>query len=134
MIFYSRTSKLIARNLRNNMTPWERKLWYRFLSKYPIRFLRQKPLGRYIADFYCHKAKLVIELDGSGHYTDMQKKYDNIRTKFLESAGLMVLRFSNYDIDKNLYGVCTKIDLVVKERMKSNGMGENPQSLRDSPF
>ena len=54
----------LARNLRNNVTPQERKLWYLFLSKFPLRFHRQKTIGPYIVDFYCHKAKLVIEIDG----------------------------------------------------------------------
>ena len=118
MIEYSRKLKPTAQKLRREMTPWERKLWYLFLKKYNVPFARQKTLGRYIVDFYCFSAKLVIELDGSGHYKPEQKEYDNIRTQFLESAGLMVLRFSNYDVDKSFYEVCTKIDEVVKIRIK----------------
>ena len=105
-----------ARQLRKNMTPWERKLWYCFLKDYPTRFQRQKCIDRYIADFYCFRAKLVIELDGGGHYNPESEKKDAERTKVLESYGLKVIRFCNTDIDKNFYGVCTVIDKEVKQR------------------
>ena len=65
---YNRENIPLAKALRKNMTPWERKLWYQFLRSYPVRFQRQKAIGNYIADFYCAKAGLVIELDGSQHY------------------------------------------------------------------
>ena len=106
-----------AKQLRKDMTPWERKLWYCFLKDYPIRFQRQKCIDNYIVDFYCFKAKLVIELDGGGHYEPIQKQKDDERTKVLESYGLKVLRFCNLDIDKNFYGVCTVIDCEVKQRI-----------------
>ena len=106
-----------ARELRKNMTPWERKLWYCFLKDYPIRFQRQKCIDHYIADFYCFQAKLVIELDGGGHYDPLAEKYDNIRTSIIEKCGLQVIRFCNTDIDKNFYGVCTVIDDTVKKRI-----------------
>ncbi len=96
------------------MTPWERKLWYRFLRTYPVRFQRQKCIDNYIVDFYCFRAKLVIELDGSGHFFPEKEEKDRQRTKVLESYGLKVLRFCNTDIDKNFYGVCTVIDSEVK--------------------
>ena len=103
-----------AKSMRKNMTPWERKLWYCFLRDYPIRFQRQKCIDNYIVDFYCFQAKLVIELDGGGHYYPEQIKKDEERTRILESYGLTVLRFCNIDIDKNFYGVCTVIDNEVK--------------------
>ena len=106
-----------ARQLRKEMTPWERKLWYCFLKDYPVRFQRQKCIDNFIADFYCFKAKLVIELDGGGHYEPEQQKLDAFRTKIIESYGLKVIRFCNLDIDKNFYGVCTVIDNEVKRRM-----------------
>ena len=106
-----------ARVLRKNMTPWERKLWYCFLKDYPVRFQRQKCIDAFIADFYCFKAKLVIELDGGGHYYEDSKKKDDFRTKIIENYGLKVIRFCNLDIDNNFYGVCTVIDKEVKERM-----------------
>jgi very-short-patch-repair endonuclease len=101
------------------MTPWETKLWYRFLSPYRPRFQRQKAIGNYIADFYCAKARLVIELDGGGHYFPEQQQRDAIRTKELESMGLSVLRICNTDVDRNFYGVCQAIDEAVKKRLGS---------------
>ena len=96
------------------MTPWERKLWYGFLRNYSVRFQRQKAIGNYIADFYCAKARLIIELDGGGHYTDKQANSDEIRTKALETMNLTVVRICNLDIDRNFDGVCEYIDLTVK--------------------
>lgn len=104
-----------AKSLRKNMTPWERRLWYAFLSDYPVRFQRQKAIGNYIADFYCAKAGLVLELDGGGHYTAEQEAKDELRTGELEAMGLTVLRICNLEIDRNFAGVCETIDLAVKE-------------------
>ena len=72
-----------ARKLRKNMTKEERHLWYDFLKNYPVRFLRQKVIDTYIADFYCHRARLIIELDGSQHYSETGLLKDKIRTEFL---------------------------------------------------
>ena len=117
MIHYDHTNVKNARNLRKEMTPWERKLWYCFLKEYPVRFQKQKCIDNFIVDFYCFRAKLVIELDGSGHYEEKIQKYDEHRTEILNSYGLKVLRFCNLDIDKNFYGVCTVIDEEVKKSM-----------------
>ncbi len=106
-----------AKALRQNMTPWERKLWYCFLKDYPVRFQRQKCIGPFIADFYCYKAKLVIELDGGGHYNPESQQNDEHRTEVLKQYGLKVIRFCNLDIDKNFYSVCTVIDNEVKGRL-----------------
>ena len=106
-----------ARALRKNGTKQEMQLWYDFLGKYPLRFQRQKVIGSYIVDFYCHKAKLVIELDGSQHYEGNAKRYDAIRTEYLESLGLYVLRFLNSDVDCHFEGVCGRIDKTIKERI-----------------
>ena len=114
---HNKQNEIYARQLRKNMTPWERKLWYLFLKDYPIRFQRQKCIDHYIVDFYCYKAKIVIELDGGGHYDPEAEAYDQCRTKVLEKNGLHVLRFCNTDIDKNFYGVCTVIDEEVKKRV-----------------
>ena len=111
---YNTANIPLAKTLRNNMTPWERKLWYEFLRNYPIRFQRQKAIGNYIVDFYCAKVGLVIELDGGGHYTDEQVQKDNLRTKDLERMKLTVIRICNLDIDRNFRGVCEYIDLTVK--------------------
>ena len=114
---HNRENEKLARQLRKEMTPWERKLWYCFLKDYPVRFQRQKCIDNYIADFYCFQAKLVIELDGGGHYNPESAWKDVQRTKILENYGLKVIRFCNTDIDKNFYGVCTVIDMEVKQRM-----------------
>ncbi|MBQ7897068.1 MAG: endonuclease domain-containing protein [Clostridia bacterium] len=103
-----------ARNLRKNMTKEERKLWYEFLRNYPVKFTRQKVLGKYIADFYCAKANLVIELDGSQHYADSNVISDKRRTEYLEQYGITVIRLTNTDILKRFEGVCTFIDEMVK--------------------
>ena len=110
------------------MTPWERKLWYEFLRNYPVRFQRQKAIGNYIADFYCAKARLVIELDGSGHFTPEQAEKDKIRTKELESMNLRVLRFLNRDVDTNFYGVCEYINSVVKQSLPQSAKLTAPSS------
>ena len=111
---YNKANIPLAKDLRKNMTPWERKLWYDFLKGYHLRFQRQKVIGNYIADFYCAKAKLILELDGGGHYTPEQSQKDHLRTNELESMGLTVLRICNSDIDCNFNGVCEYIDLSVK--------------------
>ena len=85
MIEYNKGNIPLAKVLRKNMTPWERELWYKFLRSYPVRFQRQKAIGNYIADFYCAKARLVIELDGGGHYEYEQMQKDNERTRVLQS-------------------------------------------------
>ena len=115
---HNKNNKPLAKALRKNMTPWERKLWYCFLKEYPVRFQRQKCIDNYIVDFYCFKAKLVVELDGSGHYDPAAEEADRKRTQALESYGLTVLRFCNLDVDNNFYGVCTVIDEVVQKRCK----------------
>ena len=108
------------------MTFPERELWYHFLKDHPLRFRRQAPLGNYIADFYCAKAKLVIELDGDYHGIEQQMADDEQRTRDLEQMGLIVLRFQNRDVVKNFYGVTLEIDRVAKERL-AQGMA-TPQS------
>ena len=111
---YNKSNIPLARTLRKNMTPWERKLWYQFLRSYPVRFQRQKAIGEYIVNFYCAKARLVLELDGGGHYTAEQAEKDKIRTNELERMNLKVIRICNLDIDRNFNGVCEYIDLYVK--------------------
>ena len=105
-----------AQNLRKNMTKEEAHLWYQFLCRYPLRFRRQYVIGNYIVDFYCHQAKLVVELDGSQHYTPEKMEYDQKRTAYLESLGLKVIRFSNLDIMQNFRSVCEVIFQTAKVR------------------
>ncbi len=125
---YNKANIPLAKTLRKNMTPWERKLWYEFLKYYPIRFQRQKAIGNFIADFYCAKARLVVELDGGGHYTAQQMEKDNVRTKELESMNLTVLRICNLDIDRNFSGVCEYIDLAVKISLPQSATLTAPSS------
>ena len=100
---------VFSKKLRKEMTKEERRLWYDFLKSLPVTVNRQKVLGSYIVDFYCAQAKLVIELDGSQHYDDEGRSSDQTRDQYLQSLGLTVLRFSNYDVAKNFSGVCTEI-------------------------
>jgi very-short-patch-repair endonuclease len=106
-----------ARELRREMTPHERKLWYMFLRTYPVKFYKQRIISSFIADFYCHAAKLVIELDGVQHTTEEGRAYDAERTKILEKYGIEVLRFSNHSIDTDFPRVCSIIDAAVKRRL-----------------
>ena len=107
----------LAKELRKNMTKEEKHLWYDYLREYPIRFIRQKVIGKYIVDFYCAKAKLVIELDGSQHYDDKGIEKDALRTVFLEKYELKVIRISNLDINKNFEEVCMFIDNEVMQSL-----------------
>ena len=107
----------VAKKLRKNMTKEERRLWYDFLRGYPVRFLRQKVIGDYVVDFYCASAKLVVELDGSQHYEADGAAKDKVRTEFLQTFDLRVLRFGNHDVLQNFEGVCTAIDKAVQEAL-----------------
>ena len=107
-----------ARRLRREMTPHERMLWYLFLRKYPVKIYKQRIIGKFIVDFYCASARLVIELDGSQHYESQQLSYDSERSKFLTSLGLEVLRFSNREIDRDFQGVCEQINLSIQNRLQ----------------
>ena len=99
-----------ARKLRKDMTKEERHLWYDFLGSYPVRFSRQKVLGKYIVDFYSAEAKLVIELNGAQHFEKENMARDAERTAFLEGYGLRVLRIPNNEVNRNFTGVCEYID------------------------
>ena len=106
----------LSQTLRRNMTKEERLLWNCFLKKYPLQFRRQYVIGNYIADFYCHKAGLVVELDGSGHYEQETIQKDLERTQYLESLGLLVLRFTNLEVTRQFQCVCDVIDTQAKKR------------------
>jgi len=106
-----------AKQLRKEMTKEERHLWYDYLRNYPVRFSRQKVLGKYVADFYSAEAKLVIELDGSQHYDDCVVEKDAERTAFLESYGLKVIRIPNNEVNRNFRNVCDYIDTVVGQSL-----------------
>ena len=114
-----------ARYLRKNMTKEERKLWYEFLCDYPIKFTRQKIVEKYILDFYCSKAKLAIELDGSQHYTPEAKDYDCVRTEFLMKHGITVIRLLNRDVNNNFSGVCKYISNIITKKLEGTDNYEN---------
>ena len=105
-----------ARELRREMTAEERHLWFDFLRTYPVKIKKQKPIGNYIVDFFCESARLIIELDGSQHYEDTGKQYDAERTRYLESFGLMVVRFSNLEINREFRAVCEYLDDLIQKR------------------
>ena len=107
----------LAKQLRKEMTKEEHHLWFDFLRTHPIRFSRQKVLGKYIADFYSAESRLVIELDGSQHYDLGNMKKDWERTAFLENYGLTVIRIPNNEINRNFRGVCDHIDAAVKQSL-----------------
>lgn len=106
-----------AKELRTNATETEDRLWYDFLRIYPVRFQRQKVIDGYIADFYCHRAKLVIELDGGQHYSEIGMEYDALRTRILNAYSLEVIRFSNSEVKQNFDGVCNFIDRKVQGKL-----------------
>lgn len=106
-----------VRRLRREMTPHERKLWYLFLRKYPVKIYKQRIIGRFIVDFYCAAARLVVELDGPQHYEPQGLAYDAERAQFLSALGLEVLRFSNREIDRDFRGVCEQIDITIQNRL-----------------
>ena len=117
---HNKTIIPLAKNLRKNMTKEERHLWYDFLRDYPIKFSRQKVLGKYIVDFYSAKAKIIIELDGSQHYDKEGIAKDSERTAYLEEYGLKVLRIPNNQVNQNFRGVCEYIENEVKQSLGTN--------------
>ena len=112
-------AKLIpfAKYLRKNMTQEERKLWYQFLRTYPIRSQRQKTICNYICDFYCAKARLIIEVDGPNHDLPEHQYHDQQRTAILNKHGLTILRYTNQEIDLHFGRVCQSIDYAIKKRL-----------------
>ena len=125
---YNRENIANAKELRKNMTPWERKLWYDYLRYYPVRFQRQKAIGDYIVDFYCAKARLVVELDGGGHYEPQKEREDALRTAQLEKMNLKIVRICNLDIDRNFAGVCQHIDMAVQKSLPQSASLTAPSS------
>jgi very-short-patch-repair endonuclease len=99
-----------ARELRKNMTSAEKKLWYDYLRSFQFRVLRQRPIAFFIVDFYCAALKLVIEVDGDSHFTEVGIAYDTERTAILEGYGLNVIRFTNNEVLHNFEAVCEFIE------------------------
>ena len=123
-IRYDSKLKAVSQELRRNMTKQEKHLWYDFLRTYPAQFRRQKQFGPFIVDFYCAAANLVVEVDGAPHFTDQGKAYDQERTWYLESLGLIVIRFTNSNIEERFDEVCGEIDRVVHVRLCDRETGD----------
>lgn len=114
----------VARELRRKMTPQEKKLWYDFLRKYPVKFYKQRIIESFIVDFYCADARLVIELDGSQHYTEQGMQYDMERSAVFEQYGVQVLRFRNQDVSAHFEMVCEQIHEAVVKRLEELERGK----------
>ena len=106
-----------ARELRRNMTPQEKKLWYQFLRTYPIKIYKQRIIESFIADFYCASANLVIEIDGSQHFTSQGKAYDEERSRIMQQYHIKTIRFTNSDIDQRFKEVCEAIHQEIQSRI-----------------
>lgn len=121
-IYYN--SKLIsrARNMRKEMTPAEKHLWFNCLLNTPYKFRKQRPIGNFIVDFYCAELKLVIEVDGDSHFSEQGLAYDQERTQYIESMGMRVLRFTNDEVfyqteavREKIYGVALDPSVSLRE-------------------
>ena len=115
----------VSRTLRKNMTTQEKRLWYQFLRNLSIPVHRQKIFGNYIVDFYCHEAQMVIELDGSQHYEHTGRTEDVKRDAFFAELGILVVRYSNADVNRNFRAVCEDILNIMEARS-----GERPQFVK----
>ncbi|MBV6393013.1 MAG: hypothetical protein KPEEDBHJ_02243 [Anaerolineales bacterium] len=103
-----------AKELRREMTPAEKLLWQEVRAKkLGVRFRRQQVIAGFIVDFYCHRAALVVEVDGDVH--DLQKEEDERREKVLSAMGLKIVRFRNDEVMKRLSAVVGKIGLLISE-------------------
>jgi len=111
MVFYNTKLKRYSQELRKNMTDAERLLWSKLRRKQlkDCQFYRQRIIGSYIVDFYCPKAKLIIEVDGGQHYNEEGNRRDKAREDYLKKVGMKILRIPDTEVFKNLEGVIEKI-------------------------
>jgi very-short-patch-repair endonuclease len=116
LVPYNLRVKTPARRLRRDATPAERKLWFEFLSYLPEKFTRQKPLGSYVADFYCSRLRLVIEIDGDRHFTTDGQPQGVKRTAALEALNVRVIRFTNLEVREQFEAVCAEIQKALREQ------------------
>jgi len=124
---YNANITSIAKQLRKSMTESERKLWYCYLKDCGVKFYRQKQIEKYILDFYCAKARLVIEVDGDSHFNEDAVKYDKARSKLLENYGLKIMRVTNKDIKCRFSGVCEAIEKIIMPHKSQDTL--NPESF-----
>ena len=108
-----------AKELRREMTPQERHLWYDFLRDYPVKVYKQRIIDSFIADFYCSSAKLVIEIDGAQHFSEEGLHRDRVRTEIIERYGVQVLRFTNREVDLQFEAVCNLIMHTTETRRQA---------------
>ena len=120
----------LARQLRHKQTPAEESLWECLRKRRVARakFRRQHPLGRYIADFYCHEAGLVVELQGGVDSAKEQREYDAVRQETIEQQGIRVITFANREVEHDLEGVLLKI---IKALTPTSPTSRPPLSLRE---
>ena len=132
---YGRNHTLLgnARSLRKNMTKEERHLWYDFLRYCQPRFRRQEVIANYILDFFCHEAKIAIELDGSQHCEPDAIAYDNKRTAHLKELGITLVRYANTEINHNFEGVCQHILLALESAGFHPSVGSADSSPQGAP-
>ncbi|HEY4707427.1 MAG TPA: DUF559 domain-containing protein [Thermodesulfobacteriota bacterium] len=111
MLFYNPKLKTLSQELRKNMTDAEKAIWSRIKRKQlnGLQIYRQRIIGNYIVDFYCPKAKLVIEIDGGQHYTDEGIEKDRTRDRYMAEQGLKVIRFSDSEVLKDIEAVLISI-------------------------
>jgi len=119
ILSYAKGHKETARHLRNNMTDAETILWSRIRRKqiFGLQFYRQKPIGRYIVDFFAPKASLVIEVDGSQHKQVKHKKKDELRDSYLSTKGIEVLRLNANEVVREIDSVAQRIYEIVRKRL-----------------
>ena len=111
-----------AEELRNRMTPAEEVLWKHIhINEWKLKFRRQHPIWNYVADFYCHGIRLVIELDGGVHEVEEVKRYDSERESQLKKLGLTVLRFKNDEVFNNKQKVLEKISETISGTSNDTG-------------
>jgi very-short-patch-repair endonuclease len=115
--FYNKNLRDVARQLRKHMTPFEKKIWFDFLRYLKPGVRRQRPMGKFIVDFYIPKAKLVIEIDGDVHMNEKAIAKDQERTDFFNSLGIHVLRIKNEEISSSFQSVCNIISQTILERL-----------------
>ena len=110
--------KITARMLRRSMTKEERRIYSRFLKGLPVTVNRQKQIGNYIVDFFIAEERLVIEIDGSQHYSEEGRSADAERDEWLRSQNMRVIRYTNHDVNTNFEGVCMDILKQINEKRK----------------
>ncbi len=117
-IYQNPKLKELARRLRQDPTPQEELLWNSYLKHYEPQMYRQYVIGNYIVDFFCRKAGLAIEIDGMQHYTPQGMVHDEKRTIYIEQYDVLVIRVTNFMVERDLENVCQYIDNMVQERVK----------------